>query len=541
MTRVRRPLVQALLGVLTAGLASCVPEGDRPAGPAGRVVVRALMSHDPPSLSLIGKMDRNSEILAAQITDALLQYDARMQLRPRLAESYEFSGDRLTLTFKLRPGLRWHDGRAVTAEDVLFTVRQVRDPAVENRPFAPLFRDVVSLEAPDERTVRVRYAVATQEALEAWRLPILPRHRAEAGIALLTGEFAAHPVGCGPFRFVRYRPGEEIVLEANDDYWDGRPQIDRLVFRIYPDQRTGFQALLVGDLNIMAVTPDLWLEARGSPQGAHLDSFSYYRMNVWQLGWNQDGSNPFFTDARIRRALVLALDREKFIDRVVHGLARRAVTTYHPDSAWADPSLEPLPYDPAKAARLLGEAGWVDADGDGLREREGRPFHFTLTILAATQSINDQMAAWLQQSWAEIGVRAEIEKIAWRQFRERRGRHEFEAVMSGISFTPSPDQFELYHSSAREDGYNFVGLSDPEVDRLLERGRTTWDPGARRRIYHRLQHRLHELQPLGCLLHFATPVLHDRRLAGIVPSPLDHWRTTRGPRVWRWDPDASGD
>jgi peptide/nickel transport system substrate-binding protein len=514
--------------------------GSAPAAADRPRTVRALMSHDPPSLSLIGKIDRNSAILAAQLTDALVQYDERMVLEPRLAESYEFSEDRLTLSFRLRPGVRWHDGAEVTSADVVFSVEQVRDPVVENRTFAALFRDLVSLEAVDAHTVRARYSQARPDAIEAWRLPIIPRHRAESGSALLTGEFARHPVGCGPFRFVRYRSGEEIVLEANDDYWDGRPAIDRLVFRIYPDQRTGFQALLAGELDIMVVTPDLWLEARESDAAERLDDFTYYRLNLWHVGWNQDGSNPFFTDPRVRRAMLLALDRETFIATVAHGLARPAVTSYHPDLVWTDPTIAPLPYDPDEARRLLKAAGWTDSDGDGVRDQGGRPFRFTLTIHASTQGINDQMAAWQQQSWAEIGIEAEIEKLEWNQFRERRNAHGFQAAMAGISFTPGPDQFELYHSTERDGGFNHVGLADPEVDRLLELGRSTWDPAERRRIYFRLQRRLHELQPIGCLLHFATPVLHDARLEGIVPSPLDYWRTTRGPRVWRWVPEDTG-
>ena len=318
-------------------------------------------------------------------------------------------------------------------------------------------------------------------------------------------------------------------------------RIDRLVFRIFPDQRTGFQALLAGELDLMNATPDLWQEARESAAGSHLVSTMYYRLSVWHVGWNQDGSNPFFTDPRVRRAMLLALDREKFNENVVHGLARLAVTTYHPDlTQWTDLSLEPLAYDPDEARRLLEEAGWIDRDGDGVREREGRPFRFTLTIHAATQGLNDEMAAWQQQSWREVGVEAEIEKIEWRQFRERRKTHEFEAAMAGLSFTASPDQFELYHSSARDGGFNFVGLDDPEVDRLLEQGRALLQEERRRAVYHRLQHRLNELQPLACLFHFPTPVLHDRRLQGLVPSPLDHWRTTEGPRLWRWVADPPG-
>ncbi len=530
----RSRAVRIGLAVLLSGpLLGCGGAFDSPARESGPSTVRVLMSHDPPSLSLIGKVDRNSQILAAQITDALLRYDEHMELQPRLARDWEFSEDRLTLTFHLRAGVRWHDGRELTADDVIFSVEQARDPLVENRSFAPQFQDLVSMEALDPLTLRARYSVATQDVLDAWRLPIIPRHLAEPGAELLTGDFAQKPVGCGPFRFLRYRPGEEIVLAANDDYWDGRPRIDRLVFRIFPDQRTGYQALLAGELDMMTVTPDLWRESREADAATHLDGFVYYRLSVWQVGWNLDGSNPFFTDPRVRRAMILALDREKFNENVLHGLARPAATTFHPGLAWTDPAILPLPFDPDEARRLLEDAGWVDSDGDGVRERDGRPFHFTLMIHASTQAINDHMAAWQQQSWAEVGIRAEIEKLEWRQFRERRRSHEFQAAMAGLSFTPSPDQFELYHSSAR-DAFNFGGLSDPDVDRLLEQGRTTVEVRARRAIFFELQRRLHELQPIGCLLHFPTPVLHDRRLQGIVSSPLDHWRITRGPREWHW-------
>ncbi len=527
-----------IAALLLQALAACGAERESP-GATSPVTVRALLSQDPPSLSLLGKPDHNSEIVATQITDSLVQYDDRLELLPRVAESYEFSDGGRTLVFRLRPGVRWHDGRPVTAADVIFSVEQARDPAVENRTFAPQFADLVSLETPDERTIRARYSRPARGALEAWRLPLLPRHLAQRGAELLTGSYARHPVGCGPFRFVRYRPGEEIVLEANDDYWDGRPHIDRLVFVIYPDQRTAFQALRARDLDIMVASPDLWHEARLSAAATRPESFVYYRLNLWQIGWNMDGSNPFFADARVRRALLLALDRGQFIERIAHGLGRPGVTSFHPDLVWTDATIEPLPYDPGQAGRLLELAGWSPA-ARGVRERAGRRFRFRLMIGDSSQGIVDEMAAWLQQSWARVGIEVEIEKLEWRQFRERRLAHEFEATMAGLSFTPNPDQFELYHSSARDAGFNYGGLRDPEVDRLLESGRAADDPVARRQIYFGLQQRLHELQPIACLIHFATPVLHDPRLRGVVPSPIDHWRTTRGPREWRWVEDLAG-
>ncbi len=512
---------------------------ERGADPLGRPrTVRAQLTQAPASLSLIGKTDYNAEKVACQLTDSLVQYDPAMNLVPRVAESWEFSPDGRTLTFRLRDGVRWHDGRTVVADDVVFTVEQVRDPAVESPTWAALFSDLTALEAPDGRTVLARYRVATPDVLEGWRVPLIPRHLAESGAQLLTGAFNQRPVGCGPFRFVRQVEGEEIVLEANDDYWDGRPLIDRLVLRIFPDERTAFQALFTGDLDVMVGTPALLRQARESARANSLESFVYSRTSVWLLRFNQDGTNPFFVDARVRRALILALDRQQFVDEMLDGLGRVAATTYHPDLPWTDRAVEPLPYDPMSAGRLLDEAGWRRPAPAALRERGGRPFRFTLLFVASTQPIAEQTAAWLQQSWAEIGIAVEIEKLEWNHYRDRRNGGQFQAAMDGLSSTGIPDQYELYHSGMRREGVNYMAFADPLVDRLLEEGRTTFDPALRRPIYFRLQRRLLELQPVGCLFHFATPVLHDRRLRGIEPSPLDFWRTTRGPRVWSW---AAGD
>ena len=535
--RTRSPwrLVPALV-LVAAALSGC-DTPDR--GPARRVTVRAHLSHDPPSLSLLGKSDNNTERVAAQITDSLLQYDPSMQIVPRVAESWSFSEDRLTMTIRLRPGVRWHDGTPVTAEDVVFTVEQARDPAVESRTWQPLFRDLVSIEALDSATVEARFSLASPDVLEAWRVPLLPRHLAESGAELITGEFAQAPVGCGPFRFVRYEPGQEIVLDANEDYWDGPPTIDRLVLRIYGDTRTALQALLAGELDVMNATPTIWKQVQDSPDAGRVADFVYYRTAVWGLRWNMDGSNPFFVDPEVRRAMLMAVDRWSFAETVIHGMARVAATSYHPDLPWTDPDVRPVPFDPQEAGRVLDEAGWRRPAPGATRERDGRPFRFTLMIIASSQQVTDQMAAWLQQSWAEVGLEAEIEKLEWSHYRERRGAHQFEAAMGGFVTTPSPDLLELFHSDAIEDGVNYGSFADAEVDRLAEQGRTTFDVAERREIYFRLQRRLHTLQPIGVLFHFATPVLHSPRLTGIVPAPIDYFKTTEGPRVWRWA-EASG-
>ncbi|HKQ61162.1 MAG TPA: ABC transporter substrate-binding protein [Candidatus Polarisedimenticolaceae bacterium] len=500
--------------------------------------VRAYLPAEPASLSLIGKTDLWSEIIAYQITDSLVQYDSRLELVPRVAASWEFSPDRLTLTFHLRDGVRWHDGTPVTADDVVFTVERVRDPRLENRTFGGLFQDLTGIEALDARTLRVRYQRATPDVLESWRVPLVPAHLAR-GDDLLTGSFQEQPVGCGPFRFARRVRGEEIELVANDDYWDGPPGLRRLVFRQFADERTAWQALMRGELDLMTpISNSLRPDAATAVASGRWIEHSAPSLSLWQIGWNQDGSNPFFTDARVRRAMVLALDREAFIAHVVPGVARRGITSYHPDSSWADPAVEPWPYDAAEAGRLLDAAGWRDRDGDGVRERDGHPFRFTLLVPSSTQPLNEHMAQWQQQCWAKIGVRADILKLEWQAFREQRGRHEFQAAAATFKLTPNPDQFELYHSSMREHGFNFVGLADAEIDRLLEQGRTTFDRSSRLEIYRRLQHRLHELEPISVLFYFTGSVLHDRQLEGVQPTPLDCWQTTAGPRQWHWVANA---
>lgn len=534
--RIAARAVAALLLALFGGT-GCSP---RPDDPVHANVVRAVIPTDPQSLTLIGGTDRYSQVVGRLVSDGLVAYDPDLVVRPRLARSWETSEDGKEVTFRLRDGVRWQDGAPLTARDVVFTVERIRDPRSLARSWAPAFEDLERVEAPDDLTVRATYREPFADVLDAWRFPVLPRHLVGADADLSTDPFAKHPIGCGPFRFVRFIPGREIVLEANPDYWDGRPGVDGLVLRVIGNDRTAFEALLRGDVDILGVPPDLYREALGSTRAANLGTFSYYRLMVWYASWNLDGSNPFFVDPRVRRAMVLALDRERFVSRVLGGLARPAVGTYLPELPWSDPAAVPIPFDPAEAGRLLEAAGWIDRDADGVRDRDGRPFAFTLIYPAGMLEVTDRMAAWMQQSWASVGVRASLERVEAKAFYQRRREHRFEAQMASWSFTPVADQFEIYHSSARDGGLNYGGFADPEVDRLIEAGRRTLDPAARLRIYRDLQRRLRELEPVSCLFQFAQSYLYDLRLRGVTRSAVGLWDIDPGPRGWRWTASPDG-
>ncbi len=524
------------LALLCLGALSFCAAPDDPSVGSGERVVRMHINQDPASLSLIGKTDLNAEIFGMRLTDALVQYDDKLVIRPLLAESWEFSAEQKTITFKLRQNVRWHDGEPVTAADVLFTINKLREPETENRTWAPDLRKLVSLEAPDDHTVVASYSEIKADALEAWRTPILPEHVASRG-DLFNGAFVEHPIGCGPFKFVRYIRGQEIVLEANDDYWGGRPEIDRLEIKIFSDQQTAYQALMTGDLHIMVMSSNLWQQARGSDQADRFEMTSYKRYSAWTLGWNQK-NNPFFDDPAVRRAMVLALDRESFIANVANGMAHIGATTFPPSSAWAAPDVKPYGFDPDEARRLLTAAGWVDGDGDGIRERDGRRFAFTLLVPVSTQQLTQWMADWQQQSWADVGAEVSIEQLEWQAFRERRKERDFHVVAQTFHFT-DPDMYVLYHSSEMEGGYNFWSNDDPEIDRLLDAVRYTLDPERRLAEMHALQRRLHEQEPVTALFFFDAPLVYDKRLQGVRPSPLGYANTIHGPREWRWAEQAS--
>ena len=526
----KRRVIRALF-TAAAALALCAC-----AGPPSRKDndVRVAIYSNPMSLSLIGNTDLSSSQIASMISDGLVAYDAQGHYVPMVARSWELSEDGKSLTFHLRDGVLWHDGERLTSRDVAYTVKKIQDPATQARSWVSQFTNVARVETPDDLTVVVHYATTYADALEPWRVPLVPEHVASKDANFLGGAFAHHPIGCGPFRFVSFDPGQSVVLDAFDRYWGGRPAMDRIAIKIVAAERTAYESLLLGELDLLVVTPDLWRDALSAPAAARLARFVYYRLNAWKLDWNQEDATPFFHDKRVRRALVLALDRKRFATTVVAGLARPGVSSYPPESPWTEPSIAALPFDPEESARLLDEAGWRAPSPGRLREKDGAPFAFTLILPAGAQEISDRIAAWMQQSLAEVGVDMKIEKLRWEAFQQRRKTHAFEAAMVSTSFDMTPDRFDLYHSTAKDGGFNYGGFSDPEVDRLLEEGRVTVDPAARRTIYDRLQRRLDDLQPISFLFQLAQPVLHDPELEGVVPSPVGLYDFAPGPRAWHW-------
>jgi peptide/nickel transport system substrate-binding protein len=462
--------------------------------------------------------DSASGTINDQVFNGLVKYDKDIKLVGDLAERWVVSPDGKTITFHLRKGVKWHDGEEFTAEDCLFTYQKLMDPKVAT-PYSSSYMDVKKAEVVGRYTFRVTYKEPFSPALESWGMGMIPRHVLE-GKDINTDPFNRHPIGTGPYRFKEWIAGQKIVLQANDDYFEGRPNIDEFIYRIIPDSSTMFQELLSGGVDMMGLTPIQYLrksEARRIRD--NYQKFRYPTNAFTYLGYNL--RNPLFADKRIRQALAYAIDRQTIIDGILLGLGKPCTGPFSYVSWAYNPSVKSYPYDPGRANRMLAEAGWKDTDGDGILDKNGKPFQFTILI---NQGNNERIRAAeiIQQNLKKVGVEVNIRVMEWQAFLEQiLDKHTFDADMGGWSMGRDPDLYDIWHSSKTLKGeYNYIAYSNPEVDRLLVAGRRTFDIEKRRKIYYRIHEILAEEQPYAFLyVPDATPIVH-KRFKGIEPAPL---------------------
>ena len=503
-------------------------------GAAGRDLVIGL-GGDATSLNPVVATDGVSYTVEWPLFDSLLELDQNLAVRPLLAESWDVSRDGLTYTFKLRKGVTWHDGKPFTARDVAFTFYSVLDPRVttphrayfdalagfpeltaKENPKQPHELSVRPIEVVDDHTVRFRLRYPSGSFLAVLvnpRAGIVPEHLLK-GADLNTAEFNRKPVGTGPFKFVEWRRGERIVMEANERYHGGRPALNRLIFRIIPDAVVLLQELRAGGVDFMESPPLTEVARLKQTPGLRVlvaDTTSYA-----YLGWRQDVAP--FNDLRVRRALNHAIDVPSIVKEVLQGYAAIA-TGQFPPSSWAyDPSVKPYPYDPARASALLAEAGFRPGP-DGVLVRDGKPFSFSIRHDVANQTVKDT-AVIVQEYLKRVGVDARLEPLDWPTFVKKLFASEFEAIV--VNWTnhhdPDPFAYTIWHSSQWK-GRNFAHYKNPRIDELLEQARRTGVVAERKRAYAEFSRVLMEDAPY-VFLYFPQQVYVTRQgYEGFVPIP----------------------
>jgi peptide/nickel transport system substrate-binding protein len=467
--------------------------------------------------------DAASHAVGDLIYNSMVTLDRNLQPVGDLAVSWEFAPSCLELTFKLREGVRWHDGKPFTSDDVVFTYEATMHPKTPS-PYKSDFADVASVTAPDATTVRITYKQPYAKALLSWAsLNVLPRHLLEtwvqAGKIREAPQNWTAPVGTGPYRFRELKSGEKIELVANQDYFKGRPNLSRVVYRIIPSQATIFLELKARGVDFASLTALQYKRQTAYPAfDRSYSKFRYPGTGYTYLGFNL--KDPRFADKRVRRAIAHALNKQELIDGVVLGLGREATGPFRPGT-WADnPAVKAVPHDATRAQALLAEAGWTERNGEGLLVKDGRPFTFELI----TNQGNDErkkVAEIIQASLREVGIGVDIRIIEWAAFlKEHVHKRRFDALVLGWGTSPDPDQYVIWHSSQMTPPQlNQISYANPEVDRLLEEGRASCVQADRVKSYHRIHELLAEDQPVIFLYwRDALPVVSSR-VRGIDPGP----------------------
>lgn len=520
LSRHKLAWIVCFLAVLLACSSPGPPPPDR--AETLRIAIRA----DPGILDPITEHSTLARLISTLIAEPLIDLNSELQPVPRLALEWKREPEENAWWFRLRPGVQWEDGSAFGPADIEATLERALDPRTPSLDLRALFGEVGSIEKVGEREIRVRFASTAPLSTMAWqRLAILPR-----GDANLIPSQQPGLSGSGPYRLSRWRRNEWILLERNPGWWGEAPPIRYLLFDIIPEALSAERALERGDVDIAVVqTPG----AEKAPAGER--SFrvvEYDRPVIYVVVWNIRRFPETFGDARLRKALTLALNRPAFADRVRRGQARVAATLYPPVWRRGRAGVPPLPHDPVAAERLLEEAGWIDSDGDGWRDRQGRKLSFPL-LYALEDPIRRDAAQLLQSDLARIGVEVRLERIDAFSLVRRLRSGEFMAAVHGWRLDPEPRTFDFLHSSQVEEGLNYGGYTDPDLDSLLEDEITLADEQQRLAAGRAIEEYLREQAPLLFICFPKQFVGVSHRVQGFDVGPLGLLQGFPGPVRWR--------
>ncbi len=489
---------------------------DQPA--YGDAVIEGVIG-EPSNLIPMLASDSASHSVAGHIFNGLVKYDTDLSVTGDLAESWDVTKDGLVITFHLRKGVKWTDGVEFTAEDVMFGYKTIIDEKTPSA-YKEDYLQVKKAEVLGRYTFRVTYEKPFAPALTSWTsLVVLPKHLLE-GKDITKSDLVRNPVGLGPYKLAKWVSGQELILESNKDYFEGRPYIDRYMYKVIPDSATMFLVLKTGEVDMMGLTPIQYTKQTDTPFfKSNFRKYRYPAFNYTHLAFNQ--KHPWFSNKRVRQAMSYAIDKNEIVDVVLFGLGSPATGPYVPNTWPYNPNVRKYDYNPEKAKELLKESGWEDRDGDGILDKDGKPFSFTI-LTNAGNNLRKNTATIIQSRLEKIGVKVEIRTLEWSTFvNQFIDKKRFEAVLLGWSIGLDADQYDIWHSSkTKEKELNFISYSNAEVDELLEKGRRTFDLEKRKKAYFRIQEILADEVPYIFLyVPDATPIV-QARIKNIKPTAI---------------------
>ena len=457
------------------------------------------------------------------ISDSLISYDSNLNIVPRLAEKWETNKDNTEITFYLRKGVKFSDGVELSAKDVKYSYNCVFDPANKMPDLADTFKDMKEIKIVDKYTVKFFFSKPQPFIMDYFvDYFILPEHIYNTKKYTFQNNPAnKKPIGTGPFKLVKWEKDREIVLEANKNYFLGRPYLDKIIYIKGGNVNIEFERLKKGDFDVLPVSMTTWKFKTQLPEiKNNFVKYKYYLFAFYFIAWNTH-KKPL-SDRRVRLALAYLSDLERFNKLSFFGLYKVAVSPIHPQSKYFNKNLQPFPYDPGRAKKLLADAGYMDRNGDGfLEDKKGKVL--TIRILSQTLGgVFKKIPVFLQENFRKAGIKTVIDIEESGNYSKKLARLDFDGVLGGWSITPTPSYLYSMFSPVVNSSYtmNLNNYVNPELVKLLDKLNRSFDEEERINICYRIQDILYKEQPYLFLFYPSALVLAHKRYRNLKPSPL---------------------
>jgi peptide/nickel transport system substrate-binding protein len=477
-----------------------------------------------PLLDYYNSVDRDVDRL---IFSGLMAYDDRGLPHGDLAESWGISQDGKVYNFSIRSNAVWHDGQPVTSQDILFTVDLIRNDNIPLPDDLREFWNQVEVEELDNKTLQFRLPEPFAPFFDYLTFGILPKHILgdTPPENLIDAPVNLKPVGSGPYKFDQLIMEEgkikSVVLSENEEYYGSQPFIDQVVFRYYPDYQSAFTAYQNQEvLGVSQIALDTLSLALKEPN-INLHTGRVPRLGLVYLKLD-DPALPFFQDANIRRALLMSINRQAIIDRLLAGQAIVADGPILPETWAYYEGIERIPYDPDLAVKMLKEAEYtVPATGGNVRAKEGIVMAFTLVL--PDQEPYLTVAKAIQEYWSKIGVKADLKSVPYQELLTdylEPGKYQAALVDLDQGRTPDPDPYPFWHQSQITGGQNYSHWDDRQASEYLERARVKDDLAERTKLYRNFQVRWTNQMPALPLYYGVYSNAIDSQVQGVRIGPM---------------------
>lgn len=473
------------------------------------------------------------------------------ELIPWIASLPEISEDHLTYTYKLRKDVTFSDGKPLTGVDVIFTMKAIKNPFVDDAALRNYFESVENIEMidGDPYTLKIKMKTPYWRAIYSnGSFQICPKHIldpegltdkytwdetrdykvAEKNPAmkkfadfLNSQEVSRDPkyvVGSGPYKLEKWETGQAIILVRNDNFWAKNispAYPEKIVYKIIQDNSASVVAAKNKEIDLMfVVSPTDFYKNLENAEQFNLLKATPSEPVYSYMGWNN--KNPLFADKKVRMALSHLIDRKTIIDKIAFGQSVPIQShVFYKDKKYLNTALPEIPFDPEKAKQLLKEAGWTDTDGNGILDKviDGKKTEFKFTFLNNNNPVRRQTVLVIIDALKKAGIQADIQDLEWSVYLDKIKKHEFDATLGAWQLTVTPpDPYQIWHSSQSQgEGSNYVSFINPEADALLEQYRVEFDEAKRIELLKKWQEIVYEEQPYTFLWSPKSRYVYDKR------------------------------